>query len=285
MTVTSVRLVNGSSSMDLLPNDNITITNLDKGYPEIREVVSPNPDYPGTHDLTRLYGSAAVTLDLEVYNTPSELIRQLSQYLLPRSRPYLVVTDTEWSSTRRISLRPSQFGGPVTGGVDHIYRQAQVSWIAPKGVWESDTLTTVSISADTGTSAGLTFSVIFPVTWPAGTQAGLAELASDSTLDVFPVLRMYGPCTGPQVTLENTSETLKFLSSLVLSAGEYVEVDTEARTALLNGTVSRLSDLDYSVSEWITLRAGETNRVRYHPASGVGTGSHLEILYRNAWLL
>lgn len=285
MAVTAVTLVDGSETYALLPNDDITLNSLEKSFPEVRVVSEPIPGASGTYDATELYGPAAVSLEMELFNTPSELVRRISRFMLPRRRPYLVVTDSEWATTRRVLLRTDQHSAPVTGGADAIHREVQASWVVPSGVWEDNDETTVTILADTGVNAGKAFPIVFAFAWPAGSQAGSSSITSISSADVYPILRMYGPCTGPRATLESTGQTLSFNSSLTLGAGEYLEVDVAARTALLNGTVSRLSNLDFSVSSWWALRASETNSVRYHPASGVSAGCVLEVRYRNAWTI
>lgn len=60
------------------------------------------------------------------------------------------------------------------------------------------------------------------------------------------VLRVDGPCAGPEIIHVSTGASLKFASSLVLLKGEWLEVDMEARTAKANGQVSRAG--------WITSR-------------------------------
>lgn len=59
-------------------------------------------------------------------------------------------------------------------------------------------------------------------------------------------LRIDGPCSGPVVTHVGSGLQLVFGSSLVIAAGDWLEVDMEAQTALANGQASR--------NPWITSR-------------------------------
>lgn len=283
MTITAIALVNGTNSLDLLSGD-ITVSNLDKTAPEIRQVVDANPGTQGMNDTTQLYGAATVTLDFQLYSRPAQLLDALGQFTLPRMRPYLVVSDDEWSTSRRLLLRTENYGAPITGDMGHTYREGQVSWLVPDGVWESGAESMATVQANSGTTAGLTYPITYPITYAATTATDTVNITTTSTADMYPVIRMYGPCTAPEITLDTTGQTIKFKTSLVLGAGEYIEVDTKARTAKLNGTVLRQNDVDYSVTRWWMLRAREENTVRYHPGSGVSAGSFAQVIYREAWL-
>jgi hypothetical protein len=69
----------------------------------------------------------------------------------------------------------------------------------------------------------------------------------------------------------------------VLGAGEYVEIDTRARTAdLMSLSNSRLNLLDFAVTSWWRIEPGD-NQIRYNPTIS-DAGSAAVITYRPAWL-
>jgi len=83
----------------------------------------------------------------------------------------------------------------------------------------------------------------FPHTWPYAinsvVSAGSCSLDSIGNT-VGPVtLRVDGPVAGPVITHNPSGLVIAFDSSLVLGAGEYLDIDTETQTALANGQTSR----------------------------------------------
>jgi len=85
-----------------------------------------------------------------------------------------------------------------------------------------------------------------PFTIDATTVTGQVALRNAGN-EPGPVrLRVDGPCVGPVITHVSTGAQLVFSSSLVLGAGEWLDIDMEARTVLANGQASRAG--------WITSR-------------------------------
>lgn len=93
---------------------------------------------------------------------------------------------------------------------------------------------------------GLTVPFTVPFTIDAMSVSGQVSLTNPGNDSGPVILRIYGPCAGPEIRHDSTGAALKFASSLVLSSGEFLEVDMEARTAKANGQVSRAG--------WITSR-------------------------------
>ncbi|WIA96407.1 phage tail family protein [Curtobacterium sp. MCBA15_004] len=88
------------------------------------------------------------------------------------------------------------------------------------------------------TATGL---VISPagLTIDAVTVTGQVSLTNPGN-DTGPLrLRIDGPCTGPVVTHVGTGDRLVFSSSLVLAAGEWLDIDMEKRQVYANGQSSR----------------------------------------------
>jgi hypothetical protein len=81
-----------------------------------------------------------------------------------------------------------------------------------------------------------------------------------------------------------TGEEIAFTSDLVLAAGEYVEIDTRAKTARLlsSVTASRLSYIDFSTNSWWQIQRG-IQQIRY-AATDPTAGSQAVITYRPVWL-
>lgn len=162
-----------------------------------------------------------------------------------------------------VTALPSTFGGLIIGGggdgsMARSFTPAQFSSMAnrqglttavagPSGSMElynpdgsRANLARLAVVADTTDALTIPFSI------DAVTVTGQVSLVNPGN-ETGPVrLRIDGPCRGPVVTHVSTGTQLIFSSSLVLGAGEWLEVDMEARTVLANGQATR--------SPWITSR-------------------------------
>lgn len=89
-------------------------------------------------------------------------------------------------------------------------------------------------------TGGLTVPFTLPTPISAVTVSGQVFLTNPGN-EVGPVtLQVVGPCTGPIITHSGaTGSQLTFSSSLVLAAGEFLDIDMERRTAMANGQSSR----------------------------------------------
>lgn len=285
--ITAASLVDGAREMVVYPRDGIAPQALEVGFPEIREVADPRTDDDGDRDSTLLFGPRAVSLEMIFYRDPlliANLVDELKTFMHPRSRPYLVVADDEWTTERRLRLRVTQLGEPYEGYAASQRRRIQAQWTAPDGVWETPDLTTESLNADIPSTEGLAFPVTFPISWPATTATGAFQLSNPGDTPSHFVARLYGPCTAPSLINETSGEEITFTTALVLAAGEYVEIDTRERTAVLvsDPALSRLNMIDFAVTSWWRIEPGD-QLIRYAPADAdPGAGAVIE--YRPSWL-
>lgn len=129
------------------------------------------------------------------------------------------------------------------------------------------------------TTGGLTIPFTIPFTIDAATVTGQVSLANPGNIAGPVRLRIDGPVTGPVVTHVNSGRALVFSSSIVLGAGEWIDVDMERREVLANGQSSR--------NGWVTSRGwsqfepGDNTwsftAAAYHP------GSMLTVTATPAW--
>lgn len=287
--ITGLRLIDGDNELDLYPGiDGIEPQNLTLGSPDSREVASVRTDADGSQDTTKHFGSRAVSLSLMLYEDPAQiavLLDEIAAYLHPASRPYLYVTDDGWAQERRILLRTDQWSAPYTGYASSLQRAVQLQWKAPDGVWEDTTQVTTVVPVDAPSTAGLPMPAVMPATFNAGTGAGARIFTNTGTVPLQWSARLYGPCTAPRLANETTGEAIVFKTSMVLNAGDYLDIDSRARTVLLLGdsSNSRLADVDYSQSTWWTLAVGD-NQIRYNPATLPSAGAYAEFYTRTQWL-
>jgi hypothetical protein len=89
------------------------------------------------------------------------------------------------------------------------------------------------------TTGGLLVPLTVPFTIAASVVSGQINLNNPGN-EIGPVrLRIDGPATGPVVTHVGSGQALVFSSSLVIAAGEWLDVDMEDHTVLANGQASR----------------------------------------------
>jgi hypothetical protein len=282
--LTSVRLVNGDLEMVLLPRTGLRLTGLDVPFPAVREVTEERTDDDGEIDDTALHGATSCTLEIAADQTPAAFETELGRFLHPRSRPYLVVADDEWSGERRLRLRVSQFSGPRGVDLPRRMRRMQAQWRVPDGLWESATEVEETVGADVPTSDGISFPIAFPVEFASSTASGALQVGNSGTTPSHFTARLYGPCVGPSLVNETTGEEITFTDDLTLGAGEYVEIDTRDRTAYLLSMTSadRLTYIDFAATSWWRIEPGDQT-IRYAP-TGVTGPAVAVITYRPAWL-
>jgi hypothetical protein len=284
VALTSLRLVDGSREMVLHPRTDFFLTGMDVPLPAVRAVAEDRTDDDGSRDSTARHGARAASLEFRAFDTPMALVDELTSYLHPAARPYLHMADDEWGGERRLQLRVDQFSGPMSR-TSHVYRDVQAQWVAPDGIWEAVEPVSFTVNADTGELTGRTYPLTFPRTYPVTTAAGALEHTNLGSTWAHFTARLYGPCNGPRLTNDTTGESLVFTEDLVVAAGEYVEIDTQDRTALYlsQAGASRLNQVDFAASSWWRLARG-VNRLRYHPVSGVEAGCAAVGEYHPVWL-
>ncbi|MEV5849822.1 phage tail protein [Streptomyces sp. NPDC051985] len=128
-------------------------------------------------------------------------------------------------------------------------------------------------------SGGVSFPLTFPLDFGSGSSGGRLLLENAGTAPTWPVWRIGGPCVQPVITDTATGEELAF--DLTLQDGEFLLVDTDARSVLLQGTASRRAALRPG-SDWFPLRPGQ-NPVLFR-ARDFASAARLTAEWRDAWI-
>ena len=286
MSAPIVRLENASLPTLVLDQfAGFAIQSLDLGFPSVRAVVNDAPDVSGTLDTTALFGARTITVPLKLTRrAPSDslegLRRRLKAYLAPALRSTMFVTLDD-GVERRATVRGSNF----SGGLDKPNRATVVAqWVAPSGIFESSTLYTVDVLAGgSGAELGRSYDLTFDRTYPASSVIGSRAVVNAGDVDAFPMIKIYGPCTNPVVSNMTQSKSLTF-SGLTIAAGDYLEIDTRAKTIRTNSLAasSQYSKLVFPSSKWWTLSPG-SNTVRFVPST-FSSGAAMRVEWRDAWI-
>lgn len=134
----------------------------------------------------------------------------------------------------------------------------------------------ISLPSFTG---GLTFPITFPITFSGTLSGGVAQVANAGSANCALLYRVDGPVEHPQVTLQrNDGQILNVSVDVNVATGQWLEIDTGARTSILNGTVSQRGVTSTEGADWPLLTPG-TSTIRFR---GEGSGT-LTVRFRNAW--
>jgi len=235
-------------------------TELDLGYPEVREVSSPRPGASGTIDRTELMGARAVSVNLRAYGgtmTPDEVAAMWAAYMVPATRAELhYVLDRPGAPERMTIVRPSGYTWPVSGKRT---REIHLGWVAPDPVMSDPSEASATAYAGSTSSPGrlypLTYYRLYP---PGGGAATTGVISSAGDLAVRPLIRVWGPITTPVVSLEihdpypNVIDTdrIVFVPGFRIDASHYVEIDTDTKTAARDDGTSVVASVDWQASTW-----------------------------------
>lgn len=266
---------------------------LDLGDAVTRAVVDDAVDADGTDDATEHFGARNVTLKVTLFPDSGEqfaLKQALRSFTHPRLRPVMTVQQSADAPLQRIVLRRSQFtdilgDDPRESGDGQELTSITVQWVAPLGILESALLhsATANASGD-GTIDGLIAPIVAPIVLGASEPTGSVDVVNAGTADVYPLVRLYGPCEGPVLVHEEQDRALVFDDAFTIAAGDFVEVDFRAHRVLYNGNPadSRYNALAFPDTKWWALQQG-SQRIRYQPVD-FSSPAQAVIEWRDAWL-
>ncbi|MGH9247941.1 MAG: phage distal tail protein [Acidimicrobiales bacterium] len=130
-------------------------------------------------------------------------------------------------------------------------------------------------------SGGLTAPVTVPFTVAAVVTAGRVTLVNAGTEPTGLLFRVDGPVVSPRVTLAGPGGPQALIFDLTLTVGQWLDVDTAARTVYLNGTSSRRG-LTAVVGDWPALPPGPWELA--FDAAAFDPDAELTWTFRDAWM-
>lgn len=137
--------------------------------------------------------------------------------------------------------------------------------------------TVLTTGPGTTSSGGLAPPLTPPLTPSGSGSGGQVTAVNDGNTATRPTFRIDGPLPGFDVHNLTTAKVMRYRQAL--SATDYIEIDMDARTVLLNGVASRRSAWS---GVWWDLPPGSSD-LRFVP-TGAAVGSSMEVRLRSAWL-
>lgn len=225
-----------------------------------------------------------VTLTLEVYGADESAfntaVEDLQAAFLPctdEAPLHFQIPGVAGGSKRLLNCRPRRLDLPIN--LDFFYRLpvATVQLVATDPLIYSATQSQEVSELPSG-GGGLEFDVEFDAVFGAVSEGGTINAVNAGTFDTAPTFRIDGPVTNPRIENVTSGETLSFTGTV--PDGDYLLIDTEERTVLLNGTASRYSWIDAD-AVWWSLAPG-TNEVTFRASTT--TAATLTMTWRSAWV-
>ena len=275
-----ISLVLGDDTLELTPANGYNIVAFDMGYPSPRNVLYPRANANGEVDRTSFFGERAVSLGIRTTGDRWERIRELSPYMVPSARPYLV--HTYESEPRRMTVRAAGMNYGLSAAP---YQDFMLQWVAPNGSWETVAERSVTVLPFITSDEGFGFDVGFDLSFPPLTNPLSVNAFTDGNVGCPPVIDIYGPCSNPFLLsfrdLDASGLPKRLQFDIALSATQFLTVNTRERTVLLNGTTNRYNTLS-PISTWFTLLEGN-NPLRFQAESSSGNARAV-VRYRCQYL-
>lgn len=286
----------GALVLDLNDTDDtgFLIAEVDLGYATPRAVTTDLPGQDGQWDDTSYFSTRTVQLTGAVVPTAAGRSRtkakdKLAPFLAPNARPTLLYALDTDVDIRTLGLRVSQWSNPI----DHPGNATQfsVQWVCPDPLSYGKSTNQVDVPLAAGSTLGFSFPFSFPLSFGGtGGPSGVTAILNEGTYGAWPVLRFVGPCTDPSLvwvdptTGQPMGTQVVIAGGLVIPDGEYLEVDTKAKTALLNGdpSASRYNFVDFASTSWGPLLPGP-NELRFSAASS-SEEAVCSVLWRDTFL-
>ena len=271
------------------------MTELDIGYPEVREVVDNNPDRDGVNDRTALVGSRVVTAVIQAWpggaTKMDDIARLFGPFTWPGGRPELHwVLDTADQAERMMVLRAADSTAVIGPPTD---REIHLGWVAPDPIAYDPAVKSATGRPDSGESYGRTYNLTFDRVYPAGGHSGeTATIVVGGDVPARPRIRIYGPITAPgvtfvkQLTVDDPAEVVirfAFDAAFQVATGHWVEVNCQTRQ-VADDTGARLEGrVDWSESTWPVLDSGHTWTVSLE-GSSVSPITQAVVFWREGYL-
>nr|WP_238355934.1 phage tail domain-containing protein [Kribbella sandramycini] len=126
------------------------------------------------------------------------------------------------------------------------------------------------------TTGGLSVPFTVPFSVNAVTVSGVVAVDNVGKAAVAPRVIFYGPVERPKITHLGTGESLQL--NMDLASGEWLDLDLDRHTAMLNGVSSRRG---YVSGQWFELAPG--NNLLAFNSPTYSAGAEAQIVWRDAW--
>ena len=252
--------------------------------PGARMANSPRPSRHGTYAGQLLADERVITYEFVMHSAYSafapavDVLRQATALEeAPDEEPLVIqLSGTSWQSMVRCTRRAL----PVERTYAAQAAPGAIQWVATDPLLYSPG---AALSASTGlpqaSGGGLTFPLVFPLLFGAGSSGGEMAVVNTGTVTSWPTWTITGPVTGPTITNVDTGESLSFDPTFTVASGQTMTIDADSRTVTVGG-INRRDRL--FTAQWFGLRRGVSTRIRFDSAGAYDPAAQLTVAYRHA---
>lgn len=120
----------------------------------------------------------------------------------------------------------------------------------------------------------------YPKDYGTAQIGGRATINNAGKKECPPMVKMYGPLTNPKIK-NNTDDYKEIKVNIVVASGDYLEIDFEDKTIMLNGNTSRYGHADDD-NQWWKILSGN-NDIEFRDGGG-NINAYAQIIFRSAWI-
>jgi hypothetical protein len=253
--------------------------------PNIRTNVEDLPETDGAIAGNSYLGQRPITLSGEIIGVDAAVRNQLIVSLQRAARGLRSNATLYGSPSGLVPMQASLrvVNLRVTGQWKKAF-QLQAICADPRMYSQALNSSTLTQSGMTG-SSGASFPLAFPINFGGGSGASVAvNLTNAGNFSAPATIRIAGPITDPHVTNAATLETLYLDSSggLTLAAGEYVEIDTLARTVTKSDGTNYYAKVRFPASIWLNVEPGSSTLQLWGSVTSAVTA--LTVSWRDTWV-
>jgi hypothetical protein len=288
----SLRLVDGATSIWLRPAqptglDAIFLQTSDIPLASPRVVEQERPGRSGHTDLTSLHDATTFRARVLIRDdnigslgTRHQILDTLRGMTAANKRPYLYVQRDGWPAERRALLRGDS-ASCVVDRLAAVLLDVSLQYVIPAGVLE-DTTTQTAVLRPTTVTSGRTYAKTYPWAYTPSSAGSTVTATSSGNVSTPPVLRLYGGFTEPIVANLTTGQVIE-LDGVSLAAGQYLEIDVDARTVRLNGdpSLSYYNKINFGTTSWWELQPG-ANLITMSAGTQDAT-CELDVIFNDRW--
>lgn len=244
--------------------------------PDIRSQSFTRPMSHGAFSSNAYWGARTFELELEVFsNNDTELASLVTRLLqatnLGEGEVPVVVQVPGWG--KLVSwARPERRSGPIFDKEYdlHVARIALGFRASDPRLYHAECMS-ATIPIGLAASTGLQFDVTPSIVFGAGGVSRVRNAKNEGTTDTYPVVKIHGPITNPELLHLGSGKSLKF--QCTLADTEFLELDFMARSVRLNGDVNRYGWVEDSTGWW-SLAPGDNEII----LNGITTGTPYAIV-------
>lgn len=274
-------LINGESTLPFVDVKNIAGMDV----PPVRLTERTRPGTDGGYLTAEYTEMRTVVIEADVYAEPTEVERYLddlkSNFAPSRFDQPLFVRNTEFERVLYCKCIGFKYDLAQVTRLGIVPVQIQLKAADPAFYGNLINLTLAIASEESNIGRG--YPRTYPLSFGGAIPPTTLSVTNSGNKDTGGILRIHGPVRNPVVYLrDTTSNEGGFHLIMTIGLGEWVDINTNNRTVLLNGTANRRGRLT-TTSQWFKFPRGNSTLQFTGERIDSDNAPMLEVFFRPAW--